>query len=76
MRFEVVLQGLYEYVRPAWETRPRPASVELDLKTFGATIPSRPTLDDGSNKGQIPKYLFHIATCTNTKEQLFYEYIM
>ncbi|KAH3727434.1 hypothetical protein DPMN_053369 [Dreissena polymorpha] len=48
-------QGLYEYVRPAWESRPRPANVNLDLKTFGATIPQRPTLDDGTPKGKIPK---------------------
>ena len=42
-------QGLYEYVRPAWEARPRPPKVDLDLKTFGATLPARPTLGDGAD---------------------------
>ncbi|KAH3727421.1 hypothetical protein DPMN_053356 [Dreissena polymorpha] len=51
-------QGLYEYVRPAWESRPRPANVNLDLKTFGATIRQRPTIDDGTPKGKIPKKEF------------------
>lgn len=48
-------EGLFEYVRPAWEERPRPGDVQLDLKSFGATIPNRPTLDDNTEKGQIPK---------------------
>lgn len=47
---------MYEYVRPSWEDRPRPASVDLDLKTFGACLPNRPTLGDGTDKGEIPKY--------------------
>lgn len=42
-------EGLYEYVRPAWEARPRPPKVDLDLKTFGATLPARPTLGDGAD---------------------------
>jgi hypothetical protein len=47
---------LYEYVRPAWESRPRPANVELDLKTFGATIGSRPNVGGNEcGKGEIPK---------------------
>ncbi|XP_060561451.1 LOW QUALITY PROTEIN: aldehyde dehydrogenase family 16 member A1-like [Ruditapes philippinarum] len=49
-------EGLYEYVRPAWESRPRPANVELDLKTFGATIGSRPNVGGNEcGKGEIPK---------------------
>ena len=42
-------QGLFEYVRPAWEARPRPAAVDLDLKTFGATLPARPTLGNSTD---------------------------
>ena len=51
----VLWQGLYEYVRPSWEARPRPANVDLDLKTFGATIPQRPTLGDSEAKGDMPR---------------------
>ncbi|KAK3096828.1 hypothetical protein FSP39_003725 [Pinctada imbricata] len=41
-------EGLFEYVRPAWEERPRPGKVEGDLKKFGATLPNRPTV--GNNE--------------------------
>ncbi|XP_067408233.1 aldehyde dehydrogenase family 16 member A1 [Emydura macquarii macquarii] len=27
-------EGLYEYVRPSWQSRPRPVPMELDYKTF------------------------------------------
>ena len=50
----ILMQGLFEYVRPDWEARPQPAAVDLDLKTFGATIPSRPTLQEDQPSG-IPK---------------------
>jgi len=40
------LQGLFEYVRPSWEERPRPCAAELDLKSFGSTTPDRPTATD------------------------------
>lgn len=53
------LQGLYEYVRPAWEARPRPANVDLDLKTFGACLPRRPTLNDGTSKDE-PRLKLHL----------------
>nr|XP_022292443.1 aldehyde dehydrogenase family 16 member A1-like [Crassostrea virginica] len=43
-------EGLFEYVRPAWEERPRPGKVEVDLKTFGATLPQRPTFENVDNK--------------------------
>jgi len=38
-----LFQGLFEYVRPAWEKRPRPTVGELDMKSFGSTTPDRPT---------------------------------
>ena len=34
-------EGLYEYVKPKWMGRPRPALGELS-KNFGATLPARP----------------------------------
>ena len=43
-----LLQGLYEYVRPSWEERPRPAVDELDMKSFGSTTPDRPTSTDNA----------------------------
>lgn len=41
---------MFEYVRPAWEERPRPGKVQMDLKTFGATLPQRPTFENVDNK--------------------------
>ena len=38
------VQGLYEYVRPAWEERPRPKNFTLDVKKFGAMVQQRPTI--------------------------------
>ena len=43
-----LLQGLYEYVRPSWEERPRPTVGELDMKSFGSTTPDRPTSTDNA----------------------------
>jgi len=37
------MQGLFEYVRPSWEERPRPKVGEFDMKSFGSTTPDRPT---------------------------------
>jgi len=34
-------EGLYEYLRPKWEERPRPASVDLKAK-WGEVVPARP----------------------------------
>ncbi|XP_067674449.1 aldehyde dehydrogenase family 16 member A1-like [Haliotis asinina] len=39
-------EGLYEYVRPEWQERPRPGIVQVNMKTFGATVPGRPTIND------------------------------
>ena len=39
-------QGLYEYAKPKWEERARPANKELDYSKFGATLQSRPTYSD------------------------------
>jgi hypothetical protein len=40
------MQGLYEYVRPRWEDRPRPEVGQFDVKNFGSTVPNRPTVCD------------------------------
>jgi len=42
------LQGLYEYVRPSWEERPRPKVDEFDMKSFGSTTPAWPTGTDSA----------------------------
>ena len=42
------MQGLYEYVRPSWEERPRPKVDELDMKSFGSTTPAWPTGTDST----------------------------
>ena len=36
------LKGLYEYVKPAWQTRARPDVGDYDIKKFGSTSPPRP----------------------------------
>ncbi|KAK6170273.1 hypothetical protein SNE40_018701 [Patella caerulea] len=42
-------EGLYEYVRPSWEERARPSDVEnFNVKTFGNTLPPRPSVTDNS----------------------------
>jgi aldehyde dehydrogenase (NAD+) len=39
-------EGLYEYVRPKWESRPHPAIVEQEkMNNFGSVVPCRPTID-------------------------------
>ncbi|XP_041351976.1 aldehyde dehydrogenase family 16 member A1-like [Gigantopelta aegis] len=43
-------EGLFEYVRPAWEERARPGPLEVNLKTFGSTVPPRPTVADNDVK--------------------------
>ena len=45
-------EGLFEYVRPSWEDRPRPQSVSLDLKAFGQMVQARPTIGN-NQKNQI-----------------------
>ena len=61
-----VWQGLYEYVRPTWEDRVYPDLGAVNLKTFGSTLPSRPTMENNLmsqltvNGTAIPRYLiFH-----------------
>ena len=44
--FSRTLQGLYEYGKPKWEERPRPANEDMDYSKFGATLQSRPTFSD------------------------------
>ncbi|XP_068743586.1 aldehyde dehydrogenase family 16 member A1-like [Montipora capricornis] len=34
-------QGLYEYVCPSWQTRPKPAVDGYDVKLFGSSVPAR-----------------------------------
>ena len=54
-------EGLFEYLRPAWQDRPRP-KLDLELAAaqaskWGSTIPARPTLPDGDHengKGNLP----------------------
>ncbi|CAH1799054.1 unnamed protein product [Owenia fusiformis] len=52
-------EGLYEYAKPKWEERARPAVQDSNLKTFGATVQSRPTIDQNTPKiankqGELP----------------------
>ncbi|XP_044844837.1 aldehyde dehydrogenase family 16 member A1 [Mauremys mutica] len=35
-------EGLYEYVRPSWQSRPRPGPAELDYKSFAASSGADP----------------------------------
>jgi aldehyde dehydrogenase (NAD+) len=54
-------EGLFEYLRPAWQGRPRPdyrPPKEQEGKTsWGLHIPTRPTLPggDGKNGGELPQ---------------------
>ena len=43
------LQGLFEYVRPSWEGRPRPTPGDVNMKTFGGTVAQRPTISNAAN---------------------------
>jgi len=51
-------EGLFEYLRPAWQERPRPAIDPADAKTsnatWGAHIPTHPTAPSGSSNGKEP----------------------
>ena len=38
----LVLQGLYEYVKPAWQKRPRPQIDEEKFTNFGKNVAPRP----------------------------------
>ena len=35
-------QGLYEYVKPSWQSRARPTIDEDKVKSFGANVAPRP----------------------------------
>nr|CAB3220920.1 aldehyde dehydrogenase family 16 member A1-like [Phallusia mammillata] len=58
-------EGLFEYVRPAWEERPRPECKEIDVKSFGSTFggsimpapgQGQPTANDVQQNGiRLPK---------------------
>ena len=53
-------EGLYEYLRPAWQKRPRPdfqtAGGEKQKSKWGEAVPGRPTMPDGhkSNGSTLP----------------------
>jgi hypothetical protein len=38
--FYCLTQGLYEYVCPTWQERPRPSVEDFDVKTFGSAVPA------------------------------------
>lgn len=46
------LQGLYEYVKPAWQERPRPQVDEDKVKVFGGNVAPRP-LNPAENQVQL-----------------------
>ena len=54
-------EGLFEYLRPAWQPRPRPdyapADAKADKDSWGAHIPARPTLPDANkaNGRELPR---------------------
>ena len=45
-------QGLMEYVKPAWQERPRPKVDETKVKKFGQNVPPRP-LNPAKNQLQL-----------------------
>ncbi len=52
------MEGLFEYLRPAWQPRPRPSYNPTEATTtWGATIPARPTLPDNGRQSakELPK---------------------
>jgi len=52
------IEGLFEYLRPAWQARPRPSFEPAEASTtWGATTPSRPTLPDNGRQStkELPK---------------------
>jgi aldehyde dehydrogenase (NAD+) len=42
-------EGLYEYLRPTWQTRPRPSLPSTPNKNWGAVTPARPQPLNGTN---------------------------
>lgn len=45
------MEGLFEYLRPAWQARPRPNFDPAEASTtWGATTPARPTLPDNGRQ--------------------------
>ena len=48
----VYTQGLYEYVKPAWQARPRPQINEEKVKKFGENVAPRP-LNPGQKEIQL-----------------------
>jgi len=52
------MEGLFEYIRPAWQARPRPSFDPAEASTtWGATTPARPTLPDNGRQSakELPK---------------------
>ncbi|ELT96808.1 hypothetical protein CAPTEDRAFT_177352 [Capitella teleta] len=41
-------EGLFEYVRPAWDQRAKPTVADFDLKKFGETVAERPTISNNA----------------------------
>ena len=50
-------QGLYEYVKPAWQTKPHPKLDEEKVKRFGQNVAPRPL-----NPSQKELQLYPVAT--------------
>src|SRR5690606_278300 len=48
-------EGLFEYLRPKWQERPRPKAVKVDAKGWGDAVPARPApLNGGKANGGLP----------------------
>jgi aldehyde dehydrogenase (NAD+) len=47
-------EGLHEYIRPAWQDRPRPSFTAPDsedaFKAWGQAVPARPLMPDGNGR--------------------------
>jgi aldehyde dehydrogenase (NAD+) len=51
-------EGLFEYLRPKWQERPRPDFEPRDFSAWGMHIPARPTMPmDGRGDGDILSHL-------------------
>ncbi|CAM5123498.1 unnamed protein product [Natator depressus] len=48
-------EGLYEYVRPSWQSRSRPGPTELDYKTFAASYGADPPSVPGHSGVACPE---------------------
>lgn len=46
-------EGLYEYVYPSWQARPRPSVDDYDVKSFGSSVPAK-VLNPNSNPIKLP----------------------